>query len=127
MSQIVINGRTYVGQSVSINNNKIVIDGKVTVNEESKEINIYIEGNVDSLNVDTCTKVMVNGFVNSLSTMSGDVECGNVNQSVKTQSGDVECGNVGGDISTQSGDIKAKNINGSVKTMTGDIKYVKDK
>lgn len=127
MSQIVINGKSYVGQSISINNGKIVIDGKIHVNEESKTINIYIEGNVDTLKVDSCEKVMVNGFVNSLSTMSGDVECGNVNQSVSTQSGDIECENVGGDISTQSGDIKAKNITGSVKSMTGDIKYVKDK
>lgn len=127
MSQIVINGKVYSGRSISINNNKIVIDGNNIVNEESKTINIYIEGNVDQLNVDACEKVMVNGFVNTLSTMSGDVDCGNVNQSVSTQSGDVECENVGGNISTQSGDIKAKNISGSVKTTTGDIKYVKDK
>lgn len=127
MSQIIINGKVYSGNSVSISRNKIIIDGKVSVEEESKTINIYIEGNVDQLSVDACEKVMVNGFVNSLSTMSGDVECGNVNQSVSTQSGDVECENVGGNISTQSGDIKAKNITGSVKTTTGDIKYVKDK
>lgn len=127
MSQIVINGRVYNGRSISINNGKIIIDGDISVKEESKTINIYIEGNVEQLSVDACEKVMVNGFVNTLSTMSGDVECGNVNQSVSTQSGDVECENVGGNISTQSGDIKAKNITGSVKTTTGDIKYVKDK
>lgn len=126
MSQIIINGKVYNGQSVSINNNKIVIDGNILVNEESKTINIYIEGNVDNLQVDACEKVMVNGFVNSLSTMSGDVECGNVNQSVKTQSGDIVCENVEGDVTSQSGDIKAKNIKGNVKTATGDIKYVKD-
>lgn len=126
MSQIIINGKTYTGNSVSINNNKIVIDGKTLVNEESKTINILIEGNVDNLQVDACEKVLVNGFVNSLSTMSGNVDCGNVNQNVKTQSGNVKCENIGGDVSTQSGNIKGNNIKGSVKTMTGDIKYVKD-
>jgi len=126
MAQIIINGKSYVGSSVSINNNKIVINGN-EINDSSKVINITIEGNVETVAVDYCEKIVVNGFVNKLSTTSGDVECGNVNQSVKTVSGDIECGNVGGDVSTTSGDIKAQNINGSVKTLSGDIKYVKDR
>jgi len=126
MSVIVINGVSYTGNSVSISNNKIVINGK-EVKDDSKVINITIDGNVDSLNVDNCVKVVVNGFVNDLNTMSGDVECGNVNKNVRSSSGDIECGNVGGDVSTSSGDIKAKGINGNVKSMTGDIKYVKDR
>lgn len=126
MSQIIINGKSYTGSSISINNNRIIINGN-QINEDSKVINITIDGNIDSLDVDYCEKVVVNGFVNKLSTTSGDVECGNVNQTVKTVSGDIECGNVGGDVSSTSGDIKAQNINGSVKTLSGDIKYVKDR
>lgn len=126
MAQIIINGKSYIGSSVSINNNRVIVNGK-EINEDSKVINITVEGNVDSVEVDYCAKIVVNGFVNKLSTTSGDVECGNVNQTVKTVSGDVECGNVGGDVSSTSGDIKAQNINGSVKTLSGDIKYVKDR
>lgn len=125
MAQITINGKSYVGNSISISKNQIIINGTNIV-EDSKIINISIEGNVDSLNVDACEKVVVQGFVNSLSTMSGDVECMNVNKDVKTMSGNVECGDIGGDVSTSSGDVKAKNIGGSVKTSSGDIKYKKN-
>ena len=122
MAQIIINGKSYVGNSISISKNQIIVNGTKIV-EDSKIINISIEGNVDSLNVDSCEKVVVHGFVHSVSTMSGDVECLDVKKDVKTMSGSVECGNVSGDVSTASGDVKAKTIGGSVKTSSGDIKY----
>ena len=125
MAQIIINGKSYTGNSISINKNQIIING-VNIVEDSKVINIAIEGNVDILSVDVCEKVVVHGFVNSVSTMSGDVECMSVNKDVKTMSGSVECGDIGGDVSTSSGDVKAKNIGGSVKTSSGDIKYKKN-
>lgn len=126
MSQIIINGKSYIGSSISINNNRISING-TQINEDSKVINITVEGDINLLDVDYCAKIVVNGSVTKLKTTSGDVECGNVTQSVETTSGDIECGDIGGDVNTTSGDVKAKNINGNVKTLSGDIKYVKNK
>jgi acetyl/propionyl-CoA carboxylase alpha subunit len=102
---IVINGKSYTGNSVSIKNNKITIDGSVIETEE-KNIKIEIQGDIEELKVDECDSVKVTGSVKNLTTMSGDVTVkGDVSGNVKTMSGDVECGKVGGNISTMSGDI----------------------
>ena len=77
------------------------------ITPDSKNITITVEGNVETLEVEACTKISVAGDVSSLSTVSGDVEVGgHVLGNVQTMSGDVDCGNVGGNISTMSGDVK---------------------
>jgi len=119
-----INGKSFVGRNIVMSGNKIIIDG-VDVTPDSKNIEITVNGNLDSLKVDMCDKITVNGNVNELSTTSGDVDCKDVTGDVKTLSGDIECGNVGGSVQTTSGDIKAENITGSAKTLSGDIKYRK--
>ena len=100
-----ING-TYIGNNLTIRDNKIIIDGKdVTV--DTKEVTISIDGNVEKLEVDYCQKLFVNGEVGHIKTLSGDVEVsGEVKGSIQTMSGDVDCGNVNGSISTISGNIK---------------------
>ena len=106
MSNIKINGVSYVGDSLVVKNNKIFIDGKEH-EIDSKTINISVTGNIDSISADSCQKISVKGDVNTLKTMSGDVEIeGIINGSVSTMSGDVDCGNVLGSVSTLSGDIK---------------------
>ena len=124
MSSIIINGKSYIGSSVKVSGNKITING-TDVTPDTKVINIQIDGDVDSIDVDYCEKVVVNGNVKSLNTTSGDVECGDVQGDIKGTSGDIQCGNVGGSVRTVSGDVKAENISGSVKTLSGDIKYRK--
>lgn len=110
-STITVNGKTYHGNSVKVNNNKVYIDGVLQDTEDAKEINIAVSGNIKNLTVDACDKVEVTGDIGTLKTMSGDVEIeGNVTGSIKTMSGDVDCGTVGGDISTMSGDVKHKKI-----------------
>lgn len=105
---IKINNKVYNGNSISIINNKVIIDGN-DVTPESKDINIIVEGNIESIKADTCNTISVTGSIGSISTMSGDVEIGgNVSGSISTMSGDVDCNNVGGNISTMSGDIKYK-------------------
>lgn len=110
MSFIIINGKPYVGSNVSVQNGKVIVDGKdVTPDIDSKEIIVTVDGNIQELNVDSCNKVTVNGNVVNLKTISGDVDVsGNVSGPIKTISGDVDCGNVGGSINTTSGDIKYK-------------------
>lgn len=86
-------------------NGKVFVDVK-NVTPDSKEINIKVEGNIDELKVDVCSKIQIIGDVSNIKTQSGDVEVsGNVNGSIQTMSGDVECGTVGGSVSTMSGDI----------------------
>ena len=103
-----INGKTIFGKSISINNNKIIIDGE-DVTPDSKEISIKVEGNIEKLSVDACNQVTVTGDVGKINTMSGDVDVtGNVTGNIETMSGDVHCGNVGGKIKTMTGDIRTK-------------------
>ena len=122
---IKINGKTYFGNNIQISNNRVIIDGKDVSDDhkDSKEITIQIEGNVETLDVDRAKSIIVNGNVNSLKSVSGDVECKDVTGDIKTVSGNVECGNVQGGVQTNSGDVKCGTIGGSVKTLSGDIKH----
>jgi len=105
MSRITINGNSYSGDSIVVTNGKVVIDGK-DVTPDSKEINISVDGNIDELKVDACDKVLVTGSVKNISTISGDVGVtGDVGGSIQTISGDVECGCVEDSVSTISGDV----------------------
>ena len=106
MSIITINGNTFSGSNIIVTNGKVLINGK-DVTPDSKEINISVVGNIEQLKVDACNKVSVEGNVQSISTKSGDVEVsGDVDGSISTMSGDVDCGHVKGSVSTMSGDIK---------------------
>lgn len=120
---ISINGITYHGNNISISNNKIIIDGKdVTAGDNSKDVKIEVNGNLESLNVDYCNTIKVSGEVGDIRTTSGDVECGDVRGKVRTTSGDIESGDVGAGIETMSGDIKCENVSGDATTISGDIK-----
>lgn len=126
MSSININGKSYVGRSVVVTNNRVIINGvDVTADHDSKTINISIEGDVDELNVDNCDKITVKGNVKNLQSSSGDIECNDVTGSIQTSSGDIECGTVGGNIQTSSGDVRCGSVYGSVRTNSGDIKNKK--
>jgi hypothetical protein len=90
---VTINGTTYTGNSVSINDNGIVIDGNIVSNLSSLGINISvrIDGNCDSVNT-TSGDISINGEVTgNVSTVSGDVKCNNISGSVRTVSGDIVC------------------------------------
>lgn len=108
MAQIIINGNSYIGRSVTVSNNQIIIDN-IDVTPESKQITIQIEGNVEKINVDKCNSVNINGNADMVTTMSGDVTVkGDIHGNVKTMSGDVEADKIQGSISTMSGDITYK-------------------
>jgi len=107
---ITINGKSYKGNSITIINDKVIIDGK-EVETDEKTINITVEGSITKLKVDSCNTLEVGGDVHKLTTMSGDVEVsGNVTGSIETMSGDVDCGDVGGGIETMSGDVVYKKM-----------------
>lgn len=101
-----INGIQYTGNSVSINGNSIIIDGKKVNGGDEKEININIEGNLDSLRFDYCNNLSIKGDVGEVDTGSGDVRVtGNIKGSVRTGSGDVSCKSISGNVKTGSGDV----------------------
>jgi hypothetical protein len=95
MARIVINGREFTGSSVSVHNNRVIIDGKVQDDELSGVVEIrVIEGIIDRLETDasvTCGEVR--GGVNA----GGSVHCGNVTGSV-TAGGSVKCDKIGGSV-----------------------------
>jgi hypothetical protein len=101
---ITIGGKVYTGNNIQIKNNVVTIDGKVT--ECGHPYNIYVTGNVDKIEADSCSNLIVSGVAQTVTTMSGDVTCN---------------GDIGGKVKTMSGDIKARTIVGDVETMSGDI------
>jgi hypothetical protein len=108
MSSIRINGVTISGNSIQVKNGSIFVDGKVVETGDAKQIRIEVDGSIERLNADSCDSITVSGSAGSVSTMSGDVTCGNVEGAVSTMSGDIRCGNIGGSVSTMSGDIIRK-------------------
>lgn len=135
MAIIKVNDKSYVSNSLvtrvtqtisNVNNSQIIING-VDVTPNDKVINISVEGNLDVLDVSVANQININGDVNSLTSVSGDVNVtGIVKGSLRTTSGDIECGNIGGDVNSTSGNIDVSGtIGGSVKTISGDVKYRK--
>lgn len=106
MNTIIINGNSYSGKNVVISNGKVIIDGN-DLTPDSKSINIDVNGNINEINADFCNKIYVNGDVGVVKTKSGDVGVsGDVSGGIQTMSGDVDCRNVNGPINTITGNIK---------------------
>lgn len=107
---ITINGVRYSGNNISINNNEVRIDGVNVTPKDTLNVNIIVDGNIES--IEGAADVKVLGDADSVSTLSGDVEIGgNVNKNVKTMSGDVKVdGHISGNVKTMSGDISSRKI-----------------
>jgi DUF4097 and DUF4098 domain-containing protein YvlB len=99
MGSININGKTYTGNNIIVNNDDIIIDGKSVdydPNNEHKIINVHVDGNLESLKCNTAT---INGDVFQ------DVKCNTL-----------KCEAVGGDVKANT--VKADYIQGNVKANT---------
>jgi hypothetical protein len=105
--RITIDGRHFVGRSVQINGDKVIVDGIEQSGSLVGPISIAIHGNVETLE-STAGDITVNGTAGSIETTSGDIKCGDVSGSVSTVSGDVACGKISGNVKTVSGDIIGK-------------------
>lgn len=104
-SSVTIDGRTYTGRTVSIQGDRVFVDGVEQDGTLSGAITVTVNGNTES--VETASgKVVISGSAGRIKTMSGDVECGDVSGDVGTMSGDVTCAKVGGNVSTMSGDVR---------------------
>lgn len=102
--KITINGKEFVGKSVSVYG-----DGTISV-----------DGNVVSSSVKV--SIVVHGDAEEVKTTSGNVTCNDVGRGVKTTSGDITCRNVSGNVSTTSGDVTCDDVLGDVSTVSGDIR-----
>ena len=104
---VTINGHTYHGNSITIKDGKVIVDGK-EVECKEKEIHISVTGDVDTIET-ASGDVEVSGDANIVNSTSGDIVVkGSVNGDVETVSGDVDvCGDIHGKVTTVSGDISA--------------------
>ena len=102
-----INGNNYVGRTISIVGNKVIVDGVVQGGDITDKI----------------VNVSVTGDVQELRTVSGDIQITGRTGNVHTTSGDVRCGHIDGDVKTVSGDVDCASVHGSVRTVSGDITH----
>lgn len=98
MNRIFVNGKEIVcnGKSVSVINGTVIVDGKVIDgNENNNNVEVVINGDVESVNCDGIVRIQGNarsvkcgGSCSVGGTVSGDVQTG----------GSVHCGNIGGSV-----------------------------
>jgi len=121
---IEINGRVYQGNNLSMIGGKILIDGvDVTDENDSKEINVTIYGNLENLEVGHANKIEVVGNVHKVHSSSGKIEVKGVSGNVSTLSGSISSADIVGNVDTVSGSVKCGNIEGSVETISGSIRH----
>lgn len=108
-NEINVNGDVYYGNSVSIVNGKVFIDGVEQTGKKgdklakSKKLEIHIHGDVENVESE-----------------AGTIKAQTIH-TASTQSGDIEADVIKGNASTMSGDIEARVIEGNTETMSGDI------
>jgi hypothetical protein len=96
MGTITINGMTFSGNSVSIINDRMIIDG-VEVTKGLQGVTLLkIEGTVDRL--DSSASIEMHGSIGGNVTAGGSIHCDDVGGSVSA-GGSVHCGDVSGNIS----------------------------
>jgi len=118
MAKCNINGVVVEGD-LTIRNGEVLVNNKLI--SKDKIINILIEGNVDKLEIDYCSIILINGNTGQVNTVSGDIVLNECFGDITTTSGDVECHGNCNDVTTTSGDVNINIIKGSVNTISGDI------
>ncbi len=103
---VTINGKTYNGNNLSVVNNKVYIDGKLVDQEDAKVINIHVEGNIETLDVDHCDVLEIKGNCGNVTSKNGNIVVkGDVEGDVTNKNGNIICGNVAGDADTKNGNV----------------------
>ena len=113
MNRVTINGKTFEGgRSVTIINNRVMIDGKdVTDKSKPKDgiVTIKVDGVLESLTTDAD---VVAGLVKGNIDAGGSVSCDDVDGDVDA-GGSVNCGAVGGDVDA-GGSVNCGKVGGDV-------------
>lgn len=110
---VTVNGRTYTGNNVQIENEKVYVD-----NQRVDET--MVSGSAKVIYMPLSVNVI--GDAQSITVVSGNVIVNSVN-TIKTTSGNVSVSGNSGNIQTVSGDVTINGtVAGSVKTISGDIR-----
>jgi hypothetical protein len=95
MAKVTINGKSYIGDNIRVENNEVFIDGKmVDHGEQNKILEVKVEGGLANLEADgsvVCNDV--HGTVQA----GGSVTCDKVTGTVQA-GGSVTCDDVGGNV-----------------------------
>jgi hypothetical protein len=105
-TSVTIDGKTFSGNSISIKNGKVTVDGIIQDGELTGDVNVTVHGDVQVLS--NTSGLVTAEHVGSIETVSGDVNCLDVQNGIQTVSGDVHCAMVGGSVKTVSGNVKHK-------------------
>lgn len=119
MNTITINGKTYSAPdgcsinviNMNIINNKVYVNGKLFEDcnaDNSKKIEIKIEGNCGNINVDAAN-LTINGNVDGeVSVDAGNITCnGDIKGDVKCDCGKISCNNIFGNTDVDCGVVKS--------------------
>ena len=112
-----INGRyiNLTGQSVSITDNGIYVNGKPIEEFDESQVpvlKIEITGNIESLTTEN-GEVTVNGRVGSVVSKNGNIECQTVEGNAESKNGNIFVTTCHGDCDTKNGNIFHNTYNNS--------------
>lgn len=102
---IEVNGTSYSGSNISINNGEVVVDGKIMEQTLTGVVHVTVIGDIETLNNE-------NGNVTA-----------NLIKNVNTTNGDIKADVIEGAVSTVNGDVSSLKITGNVSSVNGDISY----
>lgn len=93
--KITVNGKTYTGNNISINNNQVIIDGVVQGDlEEDKKIEIKILCNVEK--IVSNESIHIKGNVNGNIEAGTSVNCDDIKGNARAGTS-INCDDIGGD------------------------------
>jgi hypothetical protein len=105
---IIINGVKSQGNDIRIIVDDVDISGSINID---KEINIKVEGVVDSVETSNAKVVVTGNVGGKVQTSNGKVEVGgNVTGGVNTTNASVRAGTISGGVMTSNGNINGKQI-----------------
>jgi len=102
---IEVNGTSYSGSNISINNGEVVVDGKTMEQKLTGVVHVTVIGDIETLNNE-------NGNVTA-----------NLIKNVTTTNGNIKADVIEGTVSTVNGDVSSLKIAGNVSSVNGDINY----
>lgn len=111
MGQISVNGKTYTGNSVSVENDVVYIDGKRVDDENLPKSILEIKVNGELVSVASDVSVTCENIAGDVQA-GGSVNCGDIKGNV-TAGGSINADDVGGDVKA-GGSVNCDEIRGSV-------------
>jgi hypothetical protein len=108
-NSIIIGNNNFVGKNITVQNGKVIIDGKIVdLPENDKIINIIAE-NIESLRVDSCEGITVKGNAGDVRISQGRLSVGGcIMGDVHVSQGNIDYGNIEGDVSVSMGSINTR-------------------